>query len=376
MTIFIEPFRKPNEHMTFVTSLLYGEFSQNKRVVFYCSLDYYNSIPIEFRNKIIFKEINLSKSSIHLIFKIFKLTIQILNFYKNESEKKIFLLSSKSYSNLLLKIYSLFFLKKTRLYIYLHGELQNLNSKKSTSHSLDGLNQRILYRLDNLFKSNLKFVVISQFVFEKLCRTVKSNLKNFIFIDLPYYYSQDENTNLVKTSSILTISTVGVNSLNKNSHYLNEIAVKFNKEISNRELKLSIIGRNEGIIFDSCIEVPNLEMNQLLSEEQYSNRILESDFLVFFNHDNNYNLISSGSYFDCIKFRKPIIALKNAQWEYNFKKFGEIGKLFDNIAEMNDFIKNILSNKNLLLPYYDKLDQARNNTDIKLNIQIYSNKLN
>lgn len=35
MTIFIEPFRKPNEHMTFLVSLLYGELAQGKKVIFF-----------------------------------------------------------------------------------------------------------------------------------------------------------------------------------------------------------------------------------------------------------------------------------------------------------------------------------------------------
>ncbi|WP_367757296.1 hypothetical protein [Flavobacterium sp. WC2430] len=374
MTIFIEPFRKPNEHMTFLVSLLYGELAQNKKVVFFSSIDYYNSIPEEFRNKIEFKEISTSNSSLHIIFKIVKLTISILNTYKNESGVKVFLLSSRSYSNIFLKIHSLFLIKRVPVFAFLHGELQNLSSKPSLSHKLDGIAQMMLYKFDSVFKTNLKFVIISDFVYKKLCARLNSELPHFISMDLPYYYGQESCQGSPEMYSTLTISTVGVNSLNKNSHYLNFIADTFSKEIINEQLKLCIIGRNENIKFNKLIDVPDLGAHHLMDPEAYSNRILQSDLLVFFNEDDKYNLISSGSYFDCIKFRKPMIALKNTQWEYNFQKFGAIGKLFDSMDEMNEFIKGILDNKKLIVSYYEKLDQARNNTDIVFNLQKYSEK--
>lgn len=374
MTVFIEPFRKPNEHMTFLLSLLHGELAQNKKVVFFSSVEYYNSIPEEFRNKIEFRAIDSPRSSLDLILKIVTLTVSISNTYKNELGLKVFLLSSRSYSNLLLKIYSLFFSKRAPLFIFLHGELQNLLTKESISHRLDGMMQMVLYKFDSVFKSNLKFVIISEFVYEKLCKRLNSGLPNFISLDLPYHYGQESNQGQGEMSSTVTIATVGVNSLNKNSHYLNFIAEHFTEEMSNGKLKLSIIGRNENIKFNKFIDVPDLGTHHLLAPDVYSNRILQSDLLVFFNEDTKYNLISSGSYFDCIKYRKPMIALKNAQWEYNFQKFGAIGKLFDSIEEMNDFIARILENKNLIFSYYEKLDQAKKNTDIAFNIEKYSNK--
>lgn len=374
MTIFIEPFRKPNEHMTFLVSLLYGELAQGKKVIFFSSIDYYNSIPDEFRNKIVFREIKSSNSSLDLIWSIVKITISISNKYKKEAGLKLFLLSSRSYSNLFLKMHSLFFNKMLPLHVFLHGELQHLSSKESISHKLDGLAQMMLYKFDSVFKTNLKFVVISEFVYEKLCLRLNSRLPNFISLDLLYYYGQEKAQLGVEVTSGLTISTVGVNSINKNSHYLNLIAECFTKEIINKKLKICTIGRNENIKFNKLIDVPDLGKLHLLEPEVYSNRIIQSDLLVFFNEDSNYNLISSGSYFDCIKYRKPMIALKNTQWEYNFRKFGAIGKLFDTMEDMNDFIKDVVGNKELVVPFYEKLDVARKNTDVVINSQKYSEK--
>jgi hypothetical protein len=360
--------------MTFLVSLLYGELAQNKKVVFYTSIEYYNSIPEEFRKKIEFIEIRSPNSSSDLIFKIIELTVSILYKYKKESGLKVFLLSSRAYSNIFLKIHSLFFCKKVPVFVFLHGELQHLSSKQSLSHKLDGLAQLMLYKFDSIFKSNYKFVVISEFVYEKLCLRVNSALPNFISMDLPYYYGKEISQGSTDIFTGLTISTVGVNSRNKNSHFLNFIADAFSKEIINEKLKLFIIGRNENIKFNKLIDVPDLGKHHLLDQEAYSNRILQSDLLVFFNEDDKYNLISSGSYFDCIKYRKPMIALKNTQWEYNFKRFGAIGKLFDNVDEMNDYIKKILDEKVLVNSFYGKLDQARKNSDIVVNIQNYSEK--
>jgi hypothetical protein len=365
MVIFVEPLGKPFAHLSVVKSLLYSELHKNNsdEILFISSLDYFNSIPEIFRDRLQFKESKVSNSS---FFNIFEIVFIIIFAFCNNCRKqniKVYLLFSKSYSNIILKLLSFIFLSNSKkLYVLLHGELQNVTLKGSKSIWLDGFSQRLLYWFDTKFSSNLRFVVISEFVFERLEDCLGYKPTNFIDIDLPYLYDLNKDIGKVPNKS-LVISTVGVNSVKKKSFLLNDILYFFEDKCKNGTLTLCTSGRNDDVVFSDLIDTPNMENTYLLSPEEYANRIKKSDVLIFFN-DDNYNLISSGSYFDCINFNKPIIALRSAQWEYNFNKFGVIGYLFNDMDEIYAFINSLLSDREILNRYKNNLEQAHNATSI------------
>jgi len=360
MVIFVEPLGKPFTHLAVVKSLLFAESNNDNtdEILFISSLAYFNSIPEVFRSRLKFKEINVSKSSIYNIFEI--VFIIISAFYSNWKRKniKVYLLFSKSYANIILKFLSFVFLSKSkRLYVLLHGELQNITLKGTKSLWLDGFFQRFLYWIDTKFSSNLRFVVISEFVFGKLKDSLGYDPLNFVSIDLPYLY--DKNTGVrSEENDTFVISTVGVNSISKQSFLLNEIANHFEDKIMKGSLKVCTSGRNDDVVFSELIDTPNMKNVYLLSTEEYAKRIQSSDILIFFN-DDNYNLISSGSYFDCINFKKPILAMRSEQWEYNFKQFGAIGYLCDNIEEMYGYIEASLNDNNFFSKFNNNLNNAQ-----------------
>jgi hypothetical protein len=376
MVVFIEPLGKPFAHLSVVKSMLFAELNNDRyssEILFISSLEYFNSIPENFRNKLKFKEIKVSGSSILNIFEIALIVISV--FFNNWKiiNIKVYLLFSKSYSNIILKFLSFFFLsKKKRLYVLLHGELQNVTLKGSKSMRLDGRAQRMLYCLDTKFSSNLKFVIISEFVFEKLKKSLGYNPLNFVSIDLPYLYD-DKKESTKQNTNKLVVSTVGVNSKNKKSFLLNNIASKFEDKINSGALMICTSGRNDDVLFSELIDTPNMGSRYLLSTDEYAKRINNSDVLVFFN-DDNYSLISSGSYFDCINFKKPILAMKNEQWEYNFKQFGDIGYLCNNIDEMYEHINSLLINKEYLNVFSSNLEISRDNTSIEKCISHFMSK--
>ena len=376
MVVFIEPLGKPFAHLSVVKSMLFAELNNNlnsDEILFISSLGYFNSIPENFRVKLKFKEVKISKSSILNIFEIVLIVISaFVNNWKTKNIK-VYLLFSKSYSNIILKFLSFLFLsKKKRLYVLLHGELQNVTLKGSRSIRLDGRAQRVLYWLDTKFSSSLKFVIISEFVFEKLKKSLGYNPLNFISINLPYLYD-DKKGNKKQNNNQLVVSTVGVNSTNKKSFLLNDIASNFEDKIKSGVLKICTSGRNDDVLFSELVDTPNMGNSYLLSTEDYAKRINSSDVLVFFN-DDNYSLISSGSYFDCINFEKPILAIKNEQWEYNFKQFGDIGYLCNNIDDMYDHIESLLTNTGSLNMFSGNLEIARDNSSIEKHIPYFMSK--
>lgn len=365
MIVFIEPLGKPYSHLAVVNALLFSELQKKNKeqILFISSLEYFRSIPFEYRDAVQFEEIKIRNSSLFNIIDIVLIILSFLLKYRKVSDLKIYLLFSKSYSNLILKILSFIILsKRKRIYTLIHGELQNIVLKGNLPLILDGLVQRFLYWLDSRFYSNFRLVIISEFVHERLTKHLKFYPRNLICIDLPYLYV-DKIELKEQTKNKLIISTVGVNSEMKNSHFLNEIAWQFRNEIYNGILEVCVTGRNDGVKFNDLIKIPDLRGNYLLSPEEYADSISKTDVLIFFN-DDKYDLISSGSYFDCINFKKPIIALKNAQWEYNFQKFGNIGYLCNNIGEINGHIKMLLNDKSSLGKFHISLEGARAQTSV------------
>ncbi len=370
MIIFIEPLGKPYNHMAVVKTFLFacGKNFNDKKIYFVSSKEYFESIPVSFRENLIHISIGLSNSTVVNIFKIIFTTLKILFKYRSSSGLQIFLLMSKSYSNLILKILSIFILFKHKIYIFIHGELQNIDLKGTFFMNLDGRIQKIVYWLDTKIKSNLRFLIISNYVYKNLEKILGYKPKNIIGIDLPYFYD-DIQIGINKNKSKLVISTVGVNSIKKKSQMLNELSIHFHEKIALNLIEFCTTSRSDGIIFNDLIITPKLENDYLLSSEDYAALIKKSDILIFFN-DESYNLISSGSYFDAINFRKPILALRNSQWEYNFKEFGEIGFLCENIDEMVEKINEILLNNSLINKYLFNLEIAYSNTNI---LNQYSN---
>jgi len=60
---------------------------------------------------------------------------------------------------------------------------------------------------------------------------------------------------------------------------------------------------------------------------------------------DSYRLTQSGTVFDALTHYKPVIALKNACFEYLFSKMGNIGSLCATMEEMASVIKKIVDEK-------------------------------
>ena len=77
-------------------------------------------------------------------------------------------------------------------------------------------------------------------------------------------------------------------------------------------------------------------------------------------------MTASGAFTDAVNFEKPIIAIRNEFFDYYFKKFGNIGYLFDNIDDMAEKMIEIIERK----PQEEYLVQKENIKKLKKNIDI------
>lgn len=76
----------------------------------------------------------------------------------------------------------------------------------------------------------------------------------------------------------------------------------------------------------------------------------ELDYILLLYPTDTYRLIASGAILDCIRFRKPVIALRTDYFEYLFDKLGPFGILVNDIDEMAKEIERIGKTP---LPRYD-----------------------
>ena len=105
-------------------------------------------------------------------------------------------------------------------------------------------------------------------------------------------------------------------------------------------------GKVEDSLVAECIR-NNIEYNkERLSNEEYVYNNLSMHYSLCF-YDSNVNLaLASGSFFDSIKYCKPILALKgNPYVDYYFEKLGDIGFRFSSVQEMANFINQLSSNE-------------------------------
>jgi hypothetical protein len=371
MTIFIEPFRRPHEHMMVVQSFLLLESNRNNNIYLIATNDYFNSIPVHCTTNVKFIEIkNLYSSSLLRVLSIFFL---VINFSWKFKPERIILLSTKSYSSLLIKLWTMISCNRQKIYILLHGELQYLINSDSLSQKLDVFINKFNFYLSHYFNSNVKFVILSELVYENFCIQIGFRLRNIIHLDLPYDYTRLFYNSLPEREcNKLILSTIGVNARNKNSHYLNILADYLVNEMENSLVELKCIGRVHDVEFKDSIVLLNLDGSYFVDPDLYSKLILESTFILSFVDDKNYSLISSGSYFDCIKYQIPILAIRNSQWSYNFQKFGEIGVLFNSVDEMLEYIRSMINRPDEAFKFDSNLKEAMSLSSITNNLENYN----
>lgn len=269
-----------------------------------------------------------------LAFKLFK-------FAKRNKARLIIFASAFPFTALILNIYSYLFNQK--IIIGLHGEIGILKLNKLSIITF-------IYKcsVKYFFKFRTKKVVLLIFGI-----TIKNELfklfpkyyqKNIITIDHPYNFNKSYQSfkNFKKYKNIV-IANIGTGLITKNSHLIYELGEMQKYNIQNKLIKLLQIGNvsKETLKYSNeYVEIVN--NNKFMPLEYFDEKVsLAHYFIYFFKKNSVYDLCPSGTFFDSIKYKKPIISLKNPFFEYYFERFGNIGYLCEDLIEMNNVLNNI-----------------------------------
>lgn len=180
--------------------------------------------------------------------------------------------------------------------------------------------------------------------------------KNVISIDHPYNYETELLVNSLDKSNTVIIANIGTGLMNKNSHLLYQLAEMQKYNIENKKVSFIQVGNVSPEVLSYSNDYVNiLNNNEFIPFDVFEKNIMQADyFIYFFKNDSLYDLCPSGTFFDALKYKKPIISLKNPFFEYYFKRLGNIGYLLNSVEEMNEIIDVIIKKKNN--NYQDQID--------------------
>ena len=244
---------------------------------------------------------------------------------------------------------------KRRIVVCCHGELEYLMNSEKHSRAY----KRLMIRLTNSYfgkpdresAPGLSFIVLGDVLLQNLRPLISQRLyKRFSSMDHPLIgrpANSDEATE--KHDGTIRLGTVGIMNEYKGSNNLLMLAKKLS---NNRDISLHIVGhiQCDPEPFQKVgISVPS-NPKEPLSEDEFRRSVNELDYILLLYPTDTYRLIASGAILDCIRFRKPVIALRTDYFEYLFDKFGSFGILVNDIDEMAKEIKRIGKTP---LPQYD-----------------------
>lgn len=358
----VDSFRTGNEHEVINFKLIEVISKREKDIHLWLSKSHHNSlkrIDAEItRHK--FSEIfNIRRNKLtsllqYIVGFIYDITIYFF------SEKIVFL-TINPFSLALIKIINAFLGKK--IYFVCHGELEILSPEGRNHFSCLMLPIALLFKFAFYLRtvSQIKFILLSKNVLENLLAyQPQLNRSDFIAVEHPYFFSEYASNK--KIDGPLVLGTLGVNTIEKNSDKLFELAAGLEPYIRSGDIKISTTGPIK-FNLEKCKNVNLVEINNnsstMISRKDYEHLISKLDLVLFFYENDRYKLTASGALLDAINYKKPIIALKNSLFNYYFKSFGEMGILCENIEEMQEVIEENSAIRKNYNRYLENMEKAK-----------------
>lgn len=306
---------KQLEHYEFNKNIIEIILKMDKEVLYFGDkeqIEYFKTDNIV--GKIDYSEIEINKKNkISVIWNNIK---NLLLIKKNKKEKIVILNSSP----IIIFFAKIFF--NVEIYFFIHGLDILLKEKKRT--------YAFFPKLLKFFNNDkYKYLVLGE-VIKKNLEKLNPDIKNIFSIDHPYTFTLDVEEK--KIGNRIIVGTCGITNNEKGLDNIFDF-IDIKKEI----IDYKHIGK--------CLN--NVPINYLdyfpyrskmLDKEKFQSLILELDYILILYPHDSYKLTASGIYFDCIKYNKPLLGLTNDYLSYMFEKYGEIGKLYDTVEEINKYL--------------------------------------
>ncbi len=202
-----------------------------------------------------------------------------------------------------------------------------------------------LLRLKNILKyfhcKHLYYVVLGGSIFHYLQKYFPEIAFHFLYLDHPYFWSNDSYKRIVNTPKIVCFGYFGVSSKGFNSFYKLSTGIK-NIKSNCKFILVGFLNNTRDYQFFNQDIVEGVSSTPLTFEE-YNKRALNLNYSIWITDFNHYNLTASATFLDALSFVKPGIYIRNPYVEYYFNKMGDIGYICNNYKEMDSVILSILN---------------------------------
>ncbi|MDQ0476844.1 hypothetical protein [Chryseobacterium sp. MDT2-18] len=248
----------------------------------------------------------------------------------SRSEDKIVFTSLFPVTHFLVKRF--FFLSSAEKYIVLHGELKQIEVYSNALLKVLGkfLKQALLHKVQHL-----KYVVLGENIKETVVSKNWLQPEEMVCVEHPYDFK--DVLEKVKDPQHIRLAVLGSASFNKGTHHFIELA----RENRNPKLRFEIIGaladpKLEPLLHDQI----KYFKERFVSSSDYNLALSRTDAAAFFLDEKEYAYTASAAFLDAVKYKIPVLAVTNSYFRNYFKKYGDVGLLFDDYISLKEFLLN------------------------------------
>lgn len=303
---------------------------------------------IEFQN---FKKYN-SECSFFWVQKIFgewKTIFKVLKTAKKEKPELLVWLSLFPTGHLMLHLTRLFFPRRQKHLIVLHGEMEYLsgNSPKWQDSLLAGV-LRIAFKLSDAFTTYLFLSDAAKRNFEQSKIANKAQLFSILH---PFIYSDT----LAQKPLMSPIKVVLFGALQqaKNVNAFYELAEHFADKVKEHKISFITIGKmNPELQVQANEWVQLYKPDEFIPQEELEEQLSQFHLAVFFYNSSMYRWSASGAILEAINQNVPVIIFENEYFREILTEY-KVGVTVEDVKEMYGQINLMLANPADFLSAYN-----------------------
>jgi hypothetical protein len=238
--------------------------------------------------------------------------------------------------------------------VTLHGDVDFIYNASNLYERINAYSHKKLFKAK---ANNFYYLLLNKIAKARLVADNYLNANEVFEVNHPFNVINFpfDNHNLNHDKPII-LGHIGSMELDrKNSDYFYQLANNLSELIENRKLQFNTIGlitppmlpfKNKWVVEIVGNSQPNKP--DYLTREEYETNVLKLDFALFFFKEPHYIFRASGAVIDAIAFETPLIVLNHPFFYNLFKQVGQIGYLCKDLTEMEQIIRKIANNDDLI----------------------------
>ena len=279
--------------------------------------------------------------------------------FSTRHQDVIFLLGILPINHIILSYINIFL--RRNIVIVLHGQMEAFLTDTKIGKT------KYYYRLSqSVFRKKdlIRYIVFGESIKKNIAFLFADESK-MIIIDQPYVFEENELSPDIRKNNKIVVGLIGRADKGKNIDEFFQFVRELKKEIITGQIEVKIVGK----LFEKnpadCEGLFSYH-TQKIDDATMEREIQSLDYALSFTDKKFYRATPSGVVFDCIKWEKPILGLKNDFLAFYFKKYGDFGCLFDSTTQMVNYIKKHLEDETCF--YKKNYEEVFNRLKKDLNI--------